>query len=304
MKQKSKLTVTIGIPAYNEEENINRLLRFLATQRQKKISIQKIIVVSDGSTDKTVAEVKKFKDKRILYIESDQRLGKPSRLNQLFAAVNSEILVIIDADTICPDPLTIEKLVSKFRLKNNIGLVTGNTQPLPGRTFIEESINNYIDARNRAEKYFDIGKTAYSTRGFLAYSRGFLKNFRIPVDILNDDAYSYFTCISSEWKHVYAKNAIAYYRLSGSMSDYSRQIIRYMRGGQQLHKYFEGKQVSGAIKIPLKIALRILIYQLLHNPIGYIVLKTVFLYSYLYFRLSNKKYEVKWQSIRTTKSIV
>ena len=48
-----KLTVTIGIPAYNEEKNIGRLLKSLSNQKGDDFTLNEIVVLSDGSTDMT-----------------------------------------------------------------------------------------------------------------------------------------------------------------------------------------------------------------------------------------------------------
>ena len=48
-----KLTVSVGIPAYDEEANIKSLLEAILQQRQENFILKSIIVVSDGSTDRT-----------------------------------------------------------------------------------------------------------------------------------------------------------------------------------------------------------------------------------------------------------
>ena len=50
----SKPTVTVGISAYNEEHAFPALLESLLKQSQTSFVFEKIIVVSDGSTDNTV----------------------------------------------------------------------------------------------------------------------------------------------------------------------------------------------------------------------------------------------------------
>ena len=50
-------SITIGIPAYNEEANIKYLLKLLLNQKIKNAAIHEVIVVSDGSTDGTVLQV-------------------------------------------------------------------------------------------------------------------------------------------------------------------------------------------------------------------------------------------------------
>lgn len=57
-----KLTVTIGIPAYNEEQNIGHLLVNIFNQSTSIAILDEIIIVSDGSTDNTIKAIKKITD--------------------------------------------------------------------------------------------------------------------------------------------------------------------------------------------------------------------------------------------------
>jgi len=95
-----KTKVTIGIPAYNEEQNIENVLLSLMQQKTNTISLEKIIVNSDSSSDKTNAIVKRLNKKypAITLIENKDRKGKYFRVNQLFHTSKSEVLVILDAD--------------------------------------------------------------------------------------------------------------------------------------------------------------------------------------------------------------
>ena len=54
------MDVSVGIMAFNEEKNMGRLLKALLSQELKKVRIEEIIVVSDGSTDKTNEIVKEL----------------------------------------------------------------------------------------------------------------------------------------------------------------------------------------------------------------------------------------------------
>lgn len=299
-----KITTTIGIPAYNEEKNIGHLLASLRSQKEKTINIHRIIVVSDGSTDNTVSIVRSFRHPTLELMEGRTRLGKPSRLNQLFQLCRSDTLVIVDADMLCKDPYTIENLVSKFRTEENVGLVTGNPQPLPARTFIEAAVNNYFDARNSVMDKFDFGKTGYSIHGFLAYSKLFLQNFQIPNQVLLDDAFSYFACITSRFKHVFAPDAVIYHRSPGSPLDYVRQMIRWISGGPQLYQYFDRKIVDEAPKLPLPINLLIVAHQLKYNPLGYVTLKLLTVASSLYCKINKNPCTVKYDIIHTSKSLM
>ena len=63
-KSMKQLRVTIGIPAYNEENNIIPLLTSLVNQKTSQVVVEKIIVMSDGSSDNTVGSVKLLKNKK------------------------------------------------------------------------------------------------------------------------------------------------------------------------------------------------------------------------------------------------
>jgi glycosyltransferase involved in cell wall biosynthesis len=71
------LDVSVGICAYNEEENIGALLENLLTQQSLPHNSE-IIVVCSGCTDETPSIVEKFarKDKRVKLILEEERRGK------------------------------------------------------------------------------------------------------------------------------------------------------------------------------------------------------------------------------------
>jgi glycosyltransferase involved in cell wall biosynthesis len=66
------MNVSIGIMAYNEEENIKDCIDSILRQTLK---IFNLVVIDDGSTDKTPAIIKNFKDSRITYIKNKTRDG-------------------------------------------------------------------------------------------------------------------------------------------------------------------------------------------------------------------------------------
>lgn len=302
MKQ-NKLTVTIGVPAYNEEKNIKNVLLSICDQKSKKIELKEIIVLSDGSTDKTVKFAKSFNDKRIKVIEYTKRKGKPTVLNRLFKIFKGDVLVIIDADLILNDELTIEKLTSIFHNDKTVGIVTGDTKPLPAKKFLENAINNYISARNSLFDKYSIQNSAYTARGFIAYSRKFLNNFVLPEEILNDDAYSWFYCSRSNYKIHHEREAAIWYRSAQSVEDHINQSTRHLSGGVQLYKYFGKEIIDKGFKLPKMVLIRILLYQLLRNPIGYVFLKLLNTYCYYKSRKPIDKLDIKWESITTSKNL-
>ena len=86
------MKITVGIPAYNEEKNIAKIIVGL-----KKVADQ-ILVCNDGSTDST-AEI--AESLGAIVIKHPKNLGYGSAIRSIFLKsreINAEILVTIDAD--------------------------------------------------------------------------------------------------------------------------------------------------------------------------------------------------------------
>ena len=114
--------VTILIAAHNEQECIRQTI-------ENKLSLDypadkiEIIVVSDGSTDKTDEIVKDFASKGVKFLRQKPRAGKTSAINMAVREATGEILVFSDANSIyAPDAL--KKLVQNFA-DPDVGYVTG-----------------------------------------------------------------------------------------------------------------------------------------------------------------------------------
>src|SRR3989344_6102920 len=112
----NKMTVTIGIPAHNEEKNIKALLRGILAQFRGNFVIKSIIVLCDGCTDDTVkiAENIAQTNKIIKVINDGNHKGKSTRLNQLYEMTESDILISFDADVKLGHKNVINELVKHF----------------------------------------------------------------------------------------------------------------------------------------------------------------------------------------------
>lgn len=126
----SPLSVSICVPAYNEEKNIAHILEALLKQKTKHITINKIVVISSGSTDKTDDIVNIFKQsyKKVHLIREEVRRGKASAINKFLKLADDPVVVVESADTI-PHSWTIERLCRPFLINPEIGLTGG--APIP-----------------------------------------------------------------------------------------------------------------------------------------------------------------------------
>jgi peptidoglycan-N-acetylglucosamine deacetylase len=118
------LPVSVVIAAYNEEKVIRRTLETLLSSTYPFLEL---LVVNDGSTDRTAIEVEAMmeRDPRIRLINQPNR-GKWAALNNGTAQARGDILVTLDADTIFT-PDTVANLVRQFAVDpdGRLGAVAG-----------------------------------------------------------------------------------------------------------------------------------------------------------------------------------
>jgi peptidoglycan-N-acetylglucosamine deacetylase len=117
-------TISILVPAYNEEMNAVESVRSLLNQDYPNYEI---LFIDDGSKDNTYKVVKQaFKDSSRVKVFTKPNGGKASALNFGIAQSQSEFVVGIDADTqLVPEALT--ELMKGFS-NENVGAVAGNVQ--------------------------------------------------------------------------------------------------------------------------------------------------------------------------------
>lgn len=92
------MKVSVIIPAYNAQETIKALLDVLLDQDLSKNEFE-IIVVDDGSTDKTGFRVKKYP---VVYFKQKNK-GAGAARNLGAKKAKGEILVFVDSDCLVPD---------------------------------------------------------------------------------------------------------------------------------------------------------------------------------------------------------
>lgn len=298
-----KPNITVAISAYNEEESIKKSLMSIISQRENKIKIKEIIVISDGSTDNTVKKIKSINDSRIKLVDDGKRLGKSSRINNILKTFSEDYLIVFDADMYMKNNKCFEYIIDIFKKNSRIHFVGGSTYPLPGVSFIEKTINNYRYGRESLRKKFNFGRTAYGVHAFLALSREFANSITVPYGILNDDAYLYFGCLRNGYKCGNSQKAIAFYRSPQTIKDHVSQATRHFAGGYQLLKYFDSKLLAKQYKIPFFINLQLMIYQIKKNFFGYAVLKIIDTYCLLKSKKIYLNYDHRWTKVVTSKSI-
>jgi len=90
-------SVTILVPAFNEEKHIYKCLKACLSLNYPKDKL-KIICINDGSTDNTLKECKRINDKRLRIIDK-KNTGKADSLNYALRFVKTDYVSTMDADS-------------------------------------------------------------------------------------------------------------------------------------------------------------------------------------------------------------
>lgn len=297
---KKKHTVSIGIPAFNEEKKIASVIRSLLSQSEDNWSLREIRVYNDGSTDQTVRKVTSLSDQRIVLIDDHQRIGKTQRLNQIFAEFSGDILIMFDADIVISDKELISKIVTCFA-DETVGLVGGNSRPHIPKTFVERAVYSTFEVFDASRKIHNGGNNVFcSTGSCLAVRKELAKKVVFPK-IVNEDVYLYLDCLKLKWKFQYCESAIVSYALPSNFTDYIKQVIRSepLSALVELEKYFPSIAKRELIRTGNWYKWEI-VKAFLRNPVGVFVIIFINVVCRPFLSILIRNYKLGWFTAQST----
>jgi len=142
------MILTFIIPCYNAEKivykNFNKLNSFIKKNRIKA----KIIYINDGSTDFTLKELLKIKNKNVFIINNKKNLGKSKSIINTIKKIKTKNVILIDCDL--PYLLYLKKVINSLK-KNDLVLVN---RKMKSSKNIEKKQNFYQIFRHVISNYF------------------------------------------------------------------------------------------------------------------------------------------------------
>lgn len=295
---KSKIILSIGIPAFNEEANIKKLLERLIGQEEIGFKINKIFVISDHSTDHTVSEVKSVKDKRIVLIENNKRLGQSESQNKilnLFPQKDNAIL-FMESDTLPCDNRYIARLVSSIPKNRKFSIIAANYIPIDSTNHFGHIVNYGFWLRHEIFENASYENNIYISRIAL-FSRQFAKSFRWDTRF-HDDTYCHRMALHSGLPIVRRSDAKIYYKGVENFHDYLIQSSKFQKS-RTIEK--EESDVYKA-KINYLKAFKISIKYFINNPLLFVLYFAILLTSRVYSRFT-KPYTPFWEIYSSTKKL-
>jgi glycosyltransferase involved in cell wall biosynthesis len=268
MKKPKKISLTVAIPAFNEEANIANVLVSLIKQKQTNFSLKEICVYSDGSTDKTVEIVKKLKKTYhiIKIIESYDRKGKNFRLNQIFLENSSEIVAIVDADIGILGNDFLVNLAKVLIADSQAQMVVAHQKLLKPDNFMGKlmyySYLNWDFVRLGVPNQ-DHVQNFYGAA--TAYKKSFARSLHIPPGVKEERLYIYLMAKKqSGFRYTFA-STIVYYPVS-TWEDFMKLSRRsFGTNDAKLNKIFKF-ETSTATIIPREYRIRGYLKSLIRSP--------------------------------------
>lgn len=89
--------MTVGIPFFDEEAVLEAAVRSVLAQTMDDLEV---LLVDDGSTDRSLTVARSFDDPRVLVLSDGRRRGLPARLNEIVGRARGELVARMDADDV------------------------------------------------------------------------------------------------------------------------------------------------------------------------------------------------------------
>lgn len=223
-------TVSISLPAYNEEESIRETLEGLLALDYPADRLQ-ILVVSDASTDRTDEIVREFEGRGVELLRLDRRTGKTGAENAAAKHLRGEIVVNTDA-TIGIPPGSLRPLVRAFR-DPSVGVASGRDVSVAGReedAEIETGESGYVGYEMWVRALETRAGSIVGASGCLYAIRGELHRGAVPEGMSRDFAAA-LTAREHGYRAVSVQEAVCRVPRTASLRREHRRKARTMARG-------------------------------------------------------------------------
>lgn len=242
------LTVTIVVPAYNEEKVILTTLDALNRITYPNVAV---VVVDDGSVDSTLALVKEhYGDSPKFKIISQENKGKALALNHGIKHSDSDIIVCLDSDTTV-DADVIDKILPYFD-DPQVAAVAGTVKVRNKKGLIcDMQVMEYLTSQNYEREVFE------SANGILVIP-GAIGAFRNSVltelggysnDTLTEDTDITIKILCNNYLIKNAPDVFGYTEVPGSVEMFLKQRVRWKVGTFQVLLKYHKRAMSSVNRI-------------------------------------------------------
>jgi glycosyltransferase involved in cell wall biosynthesis len=285
--------ITVGIPSYNERQNIVNLLRAIEEQQTPIFEV----LISDDSSDNTPSLVRNFAQHSLLDIQlfhHDTRRGAAAAWNEILQRAAGDTVVLYDADTI-PHPSCTEQLAS--HIQGNVGICASNSQPVQAAG-IAGRASVFISKWLRSVRLARLSQYTVMGRALALNSRE-AKKIEIPTNMIAIDLYLQCKILEMGRDIIYNDNAIVYFKPANNIHDLASQVMRAVNGHKQIEDYVS----LFGIGLPREVAIANAVKNAAKDPLG--AVSVAIEYSLIPYYRSRLEHidTAKWHTAASSKAI-
>lgn len=222
-------TLSFIVPALNEEAVIAAKLENLLGLDYPP-TLREIIVVADGSTDRTVEIVQKYAERGVRLLFQPERRGKIAAMNRAVPEARGEILIFSDANTFM-EPGSIQALVRNFA-DPQVACVSGEKRIRPATQIQAEGESAYWRYESMLKWAESQVSTAIGALGeFFAIRRTLYR--LLEEDSIIEDFVLSMRLVMEGWRVIYEPAAITWEEASPTLRGEWTRRVRMAAGGFQ-----------------------------------------------------------------------
>lgn len=235
-------------------------------------------------------------------VDDGHHIGQAGRLNEIIQGNTSDVLVLIDADTVFGTPRVLEAFSMAFDNPKR-GLVAGADTPYAPRTFFESIVVTTVELWRNIRVSYNGGDTVHNAHGcILALSQAFAKRAVLPKGINGADHFLYFATKQFGFDFYYAQEAIVYYREPDNLTDFVRQRSRFHGIHGRMVELFGPWIETYYVSTPLSLRLKNFLSMFLNHPFLLPLSLLLELYMRLYIEVKKpRRSNGLWETIHSTK---
>jgi poly-beta-1,6-N-acetyl-D-glucosamine synthase len=256
--------ISVIITSWKEPNTIGKCIKSIADNEYSAIgkSFEVIQVSPDEETldaGKAAAKELRLTSKQFIQIQ-DPKKGKPYALKLAIKQSKGDILIFTDGDTYF-SKYAVKYLVEPF-VNEEVGGVSGRPISMDkrgrmmgywGHLLSDAAHHRRINTISRKRyTYYISDKTFFPMSGYIMATRRI--DFKIPKNVLSDDAYISYSIRNKGLEIAYAPNAKCFVKYPTSLTDYYKQKVRSIGGFLQLEQMgiFKKDKQSRSLLIELE----------------------------------------------------
>lgn len=300
--KKTKFTVSIGIPSYNEEKNIGILLDSIKKQNETFFKIEEIIIYSDASTDNTHEEIRKRNDMKIKLLVNKKRRGQAFTQNRILEKCNSDALVLLNADILIKHRLFVHKLIFPI-MQKKADLTSCKIQGIESDSLLGKILNFSVLLKTEIYESLNHGRNVFTCHGAARAMSRKLYHSLTFAESVGEDAYSYLYCQKKGFTYEYIKNAVVYIASPKNIADHMLQSIRFWYSKKNMEHFFPKDFVTKEYYLSVQKVFGAYVVYLFRNPVYSILFVLFVIIAKLKLLLSPIKMNQIWTLSKSTKNL-